>query len=385
VFQTRWALSYLRGPLTREQIGALTAGRRQDVAADTAPPTANSVAAAAPAAMSVGVTAGAVLPAGSHHPPVLPSEVKRAWLTVSRSTPRDAVLTYHPALLARGRLHYVDAKSRSGVDVWINVARLCRLSEPVPRDPWEESETVALDGLELRDEPEPDVCFAAAPPEVAQAKSYRGWAAELRNHLYREERLRLYVSTAEKTYSQPGETEGDFVARLHQGARETRDAAIEKLRTRYASKIERLKERERQALQRIDVEKEQASQATVSAAMSFGQSLLGALFGRKLASAGNVSRAATSVRSAGRAAQQRGDIQRAQADLQAVQAELRELEQEVQAEVDRITAECSTAAGTPAPEPYQLSPRKSDITVGDVLLLWLPYRSTPDGDQPAWV
>jgi hypothetical protein len=315
---------------------------------------------------------------------VLPSEVQCAYFPVSRSTPRDAVLTYYAALLGRGRLHYVDARSRSGVDVWVNVARLCRLGDAAPRDPWEGAETVELEKLELRDAPEPDVPFAGMPPEAAQPKSYRDWAAALKDHLYRDERLRLFVSAEGKVYSQPGETEGDFVARLHQGVRESRDEAVEKLRARYATKTERLKERERRALQRLDVEKQQASQATVSAAMSFGQSLLGALFGRKLASAGNVSRAATSVRSAGRAAQQRGDIKRAEDDVQAVQAELRELEQEVQAEVDRITAGRSSPAGTPAIEPYLLPPRKSDITVGDVVLAWLPFRGTTDGLQPAW-
>ena len=80
-------------------------------------------------------------------PPVLPAEVKRAYVAVSRATPRDAALTYLPALLARGRLHYVDAKSRSGLDAWINVARLARVEEPVPRDPWDDAAAIEIEGL----------------------------------------------------------------------------------------------------------------------------------------------------------------------------------------------------------------------------------------------
>lgn len=121
----------------------------------------------------------------------------------------------------------------------------------------------------------------------------------------------------------------------------------------------------------------------MSAAMSFGQSILSALFGRKLASAGNVSRAATSVRSAGRAAQQRGDIQRAEADLEAVREELKELEQTLEAEIAASTASLASGASAPSLEPYSLSPRKSDITVGDVLLVWLPCRKGEHGEWTA--
>jgi hypothetical protein len=117
--------------------------------------------------------------------------------------------------------------------------------------------------------------------------------------------------------------------------------------------------------------------------MSFGATVLGALFGRKLRSATNVSKAATSMRSAGRAVQERGDIARAEENAQALEQALEDLEAEFKAETDRMT--CELASAEIKLQPYEIGPRKSDIAVGDVTLVWLPYKSTGSGAAgPAW-
>ena len=72
-------------------------------------------------------------------------------------------------------------------------------------------------------------------------------------------------------------------------ARELRDKNVEKLRSDYAPKLTALEERIRKAQQRVEKEQSQAGERTTQAYLSVGSSLLGALLGRKAASAANVS------------------------------------------------------------------------------------------------
>ncbi|REJ97773.1 MAG: ATP-binding protein [Planctomycetota bacterium] len=375
VFHTRWALSFLRGPLTREQIQTLMQPRRNEAEADPAP---------APAAPQVPATDVATTPvAESTGPPIIAPEIHRRYVGVSRSTPRSARIVYRPGLFATARLHFDDAKSRSDVDLWQETARLCIPGKEVAAQPWDDSQAVEPDRLALQGDPEPEAAFGDLPTDMAQARPYSGWQKSLKDHLYREERLPLFFCPSRKEYSKPDETEGAFKGRLQHALHEERDLQIEKVRQRYASKIDRLQDRHRKALERVDKEKSQANSATMSAALSFGTTVLSALFGRKLASSTNVSKAATSMRSAGRAVDQRGDIARAQAGVEAIAEDIEELEAELEKELDRIREE--TSVDSLEIEPYEITPKKSDITVSEVTLAWLPYRvDENDALVPAW-
>ena len=266
VFQTRWALSYLRGPLTREQIQTLMADRKAAEPDDAeAEPQAATDAATPDPVKAVDASAA------EDGPPILSGEISQRYAAASAVT--DGVL-YRPALLGSARMHFVDAKSRSGIDVWNEVGRLSMLKEDVD-DPWDESEVVVADELKLSDKPAVDARYASLPGEAAREKSYSSWGKDLKDFLYREQRLSLWHCAALKSYSRPDEGEGDFRGRLKHQLREERDLQVEKLRKSYAPKIKRLKERIEKAEERVEVEEEQASSATMSAAMSIGSSAAG--------------------------------------------------------------------------------------------------------------
>ena len=368
VFQTRWALSYLRGPLTRDQITKLMAPRIAALPASAAVTAAQTAAAAAPATITS-------LESTPNSRPILPPEIKQDFVAVARSTARNAQLEYRPALLGCCQLHYTDTKSK--VDTWRELDRLVHISGDASRDVWGDSESIGPDALEYEDAPDSAASYAELPAELTKAKTYSSLATALKSRLYQDEVLKLSYCSDLKMYSSPDETEGDFTARLQHLAREQRDLEIEKLRKSYASKFDALQERMRKAEQRIEVEKSQANSATMSAAWTMGTSILGALFGRKTLSVSNIGRAATSARAATRAAEQRGDIGRAQDNLEALVEDKQELEEELQKKVDAIQEEFSV--DKLAIETYEIKPRKSDIAVDDVLLLWCPYQIDSQG------
>lgn len=358
VMQTRWALSYLRGPLTREQISALMAPRKGISVAPPAPsalPPVFASAPATPAAPPTSPTAGLA--------PVLPAEIRQIYGEVTRA----GDVTYRPALLGTARMHFVDAKA--GVDLWKNVARLCEVTDGVPDDPWEGSDEVNPDDLTFTNSPSEGARFDPAPTAITQSKSYTAWKTGLKNYLYREGSLTIGYCEALNQYANPDESVGDFQARLKHAAREERDLQVEKLRKKYGTKLDTLNERLRKAQQAVEREQAQSSGAMMTAAVQLGTSVLGALFGRKLATSTNVGRAASTVRSAGRAAEQKGDVTRAKETVEAIQADIEALETELQREIDAITEQLDEK-GVKVTE-YQVKPRKSDTTIDAVSLLWL--------------
>lgn len=367
VFQTRWALSYLRGPLTREQIRSLMAGStsRSEIPES-----------AGPSAAAAGLSAGGE----STAPPVIAPEIPQRHVAVSRNIGRDAKVTYLPALFAKARVHYVDAKSR--LDHWRDMGLLVDLDAEVPKDPWEEALKVNLDELRTT-EAEADAGWGDVPAECQRASSYKTWGSALKSYLQRACPLTISSCPDLKLFASPEEREGDFKSRIAHLAREERDLQVEKIRAKFADKAARLEDRKRRAEQKTEQEKQQANSASMSAAMTFGASVLGALFGKKKLSATNVNRAATSMRAAGRASDQRSDIKRAEENVEKLAEDIAALEEQVQAEIDKVSAAYSESELEI--ETVEIAPRKSDLAVEEVALLWLPYITDDRGRrQPAY-
>src|SRR5262249_13419306 len=120
-FQTRWALSFLRGPLSREQIQELMKKRKEGAkpqapAEVTSAPAPQAAAATAPAvrAETTAPVAGAAPESAGR--PVLPPEVSECFLPLPRALQPGESVTYKPALFGTARVHFV--QSKSNVDDW---------------------------------------------------------------------------------------------------------------------------------------------------------------------------------------------------------------------------------------------------------------------------
>jgi hypothetical protein len=411
VFQTRWALSYLRGPLTRGQIQDLMAARKNALPATggsanqagdsvgAASPSANAAAASAVAASPVAAMPAAVnpplepslqpslQPSGSQadqqasEPPLLPPGVPQRFLACSRPIAAGQRLVYRPALWGQAKLHFVRATYK--VDCWQERSLLANENLDSPGDVWEAATQVDPDSLDWDDQPQADGQFSALPSSLASARTYKSLATALKNSLYQGQTLTVYKCGDLKLYSEAGETEGDFRIRLSQQAKEKRDEDVEKLRKKYTGSLATIQDRLRAAKEKVDRERSQFQSKTVQSAISLGTSVLGALFGRKLLSATNVNRAGSAIRTVGRAADERGDIARAEEGVEALQQKLQALETEFKQQVDEL--EQATRADQLELEPLEVRPRKSDIGVEPIALVWTPWRVDSSGiAEPAW-
>jgi hypothetical protein len=358
LFETRQVLSYLAGPLSREQIRRLPqAGRAEPARARE-----ERARAPEPPAATVGTA-----PAAGSDRPIVPAGVREGFLPPPTG---DGDLLYRPSLLGVATLHYVQATA--GLDLWEQTAWIAPLTAETAAAPWEHGREMGRTAPALAPAPEPGARFAALPPGAGRADGFERWRRALVTHLCRARPLRLWRCKSPAATSQPGESEGVFRARLRDAMREDRDGEVEKLRRRYAPELARLRERIARGEQQVAREQAQYGQRKVQAAISIGASLAGALFGRKLGSATNLGRATTAARGVGRAADERADVARASERVDVLRAELAELERTLEADLARLAAPADPASF--ALDEIEVSPRKSDAEVQPTVLVWTPER-----------
>ncbi len=375
VFQTRWTLSYLRGPLTREQIQTLMAPRKQ--AAPRASHAAEATTASRPS--SAPVSPSTTDPAAGGDRPVVPPDVPVFFVPRRGPLQPGESLLYRPAILGVARLHYADKKA--GIDHWETLALLDRIDDAVPSEVWAGSEPYDDGVPELDKAPEAGARFAPLPSELARAKSYTEWTKALKNYLYRERTLDLWSYPALKETSRPMESEREFRLRLGQASREHRDKDVEALRNKYAPKQAALEDQIRRARERLEREQAEANRSTWDATIAMGSSVLGALLGRKTISQANVGRATSAAKAAGRAVKQHGDVDQAGESLEVLRQKYAELEAKFQAEVDQLDPILRVEAAELKPMP--LRPKKADITIEQVVLAWTPWKVGADGKPEA--
>ena len=352
LLRTRWVLSYLRGPLTLAEIKRLTDGARPRA------PSGSAAAGSASRTSSAGLAPASSAAAASSRP-VLQAGVTERFM---RAGAGATGVAYQPRIGARVRAHFVDAKA--GMNAWEESYYLAPLDKDAPD--WSQSEVLAEPDPEWESEPREGASFADVPAAVLSPRNQRAWSAALEDHVYRNTSMNVMSCPALKLKSAPGGSESEFRAHIAQALREKRDAAVDALRARFASKLSTLEDRERRAEQKLERERTQASSETVSSALSVGGSLLGALFGGRRSSA--MRKASTAARSVGRASKECSDVAHAEADVEALEDQVVAMNAELEAEIGRLEAEFDP--NTIRVEIVPVRPKKADIAVEDMALVW---------------
>ena len=392
IFQTRWAMSYLRGPLTRSQVKTLVAGQSSpatapaaDLATDAADPAAEK--AAAPAAASYATTTSSVAP-------ILPPDLPQVYLPATRSM-YDAVgalekelgqrldvtdkkIRYEAQVLGIGAVNFVDAKRN--VDERQEVALAVEPPSGSGLVRWDQAIQLELDPHALNSQPEPDAIFGDVPDSINSARELTRLTKDFNDYLYRNWRYSLFYNPTLKAYSQQGEDERAFKIRCQQFAREQRDAEVDKLGDTYARKIDSIETKLRREEQELADDEAAYDARKQQEMLSAGDSILSLFGGRRR-------RASTMLSSASKkremTARAKRDVEESQEQIARYQADIEELEKELEEATADITERWETAVDDV--QVYEVKPRRTDVDVDQVALAWTPFWqvtvSEPDGSS----
>ena len=311
---------------------------------------------------------GRVFRPGRHcERPVVPPGIQEWFIKPAEAT------TYSPGVLGAARVSFSDRAL--GVDSTADLYYFAPVTDDAIQVDWAAAERLDIRADDLSRAPAaPEARFAPLPAAAAQPKKYAAWEKSLKSWLGQNERITLLRHSTLAVISKPGESERDFRIRLQHEARAARDAAVDAVRRKFASKQAALAERLRRAQQAVERETQQASDSKMQTAVSMGATLLGALLGRKAVSASTLGRATTAARGVGRSMKEASDVKRAAESVDSVKAAIDALEGEIAEAVAGVTAKIDQDAPL---EQVSLAPKRGQIEVQFVALAWKPEESVP--------
>ncbi len=340
LFGTRWVMSYLKGPLKKNEISTLMAEQKAQLKA-----------------------------AEADKPQALMQAVDgyENYATLDNSIPQyyDLDLTeqhrYQPSLVAKASLHFFN--QTRGIDEQEEHCISLSLNNDDRTLDWDHSEKDDIEHClnELVAQAPSTAKYAPVPEFVATDKSLKKSIASLKAWLYQNYRMNLYRSKSPKLESTPYESLADFKVRLKDLLDDKKEIEIEKLQERYAKKEKVLLDRLSRAEERVEKEKSDSSGSLVSA----GIAVLGALFGRT--SSAKVGRA---ISRGTRVLKERGDVSRAEERVKAINDDIQALAEELEDKIDAMTDKYDI--DLIKIEEFAIKLRKTDIVIDEMAVVWQP-------------
>ena len=365
VITSRWAMSYLRGPMTRDQIASVT----QEAAPVTPEPAAAGSATPAatpntapPAASDLADDETTVMPEVADGTVVRWVDPAAAWIAeVGGSSTTDR---YEPAVVARVLLRYDDDKA----DLVHDEEYECVVYPLGETADASQAIAVDYDDRDLRESPPAGAVYRLTSAPLKNKSFLSGIERDLKDHLAIGRSLEIPYNADLKLFGRPNETADQFEVRCLQFADAKADEQLAKLKDTYETKLARLREQHASATDRADVLEEEAKGKRNSELLSTAGSILGGLFGgRKSSVLGKLGSAAGRR---GRTSAARERVAAAEGKVARIEEQIAELEDELANEVTDIDA--AWMAKAKHITSLQVGLEKADIKVTQVVLAWLP-------------
>lgn len=349
LFETRWVMSYLKGPISLPDIERLMEQRKVN-SADADHHIVEG--------HSEHLTSDVF-----DHPPLLSEKIVQRYIVHPTA---DKPNTFEPWLAASAYVRFFNAKRN--IDIVSRESVRTYLDEQFLEPAWGEFEENPYSEDELIRNPPSDAHFYKLPSTIVNKKDLRGLIKSYADFLYHNRRLELFRVQSIKLESKPGESLADFQVRISDFLREQKDVEMVKLEEQFQRKQERLETKIERAELKVEKEKSDVKAKTTDTILSFGAAVLGAFLGRKKISVSTISRASTGIKNAGRLAREKGQVKMAEEVLADLYRDVEVLASELE-EQSHLLAEKYDPSRYDI-ETFSLKPRRSDVYDIELFLQW---------------
>ncbi|HOG73592.1 MAG TPA: hypothetical protein PLP47_01510 [Methanofastidiosum sp.] len=360
IFQTRWAMSYLRGPLTKNEIKSLMKNKIPEV----------------PVSSSKSIVSNEIsIDKTTTSRPTISSEIQQVFIPLTKSSNlvmqeiknknqsqisfETANLIYNPGALGKALIHYQDKITDLRED--LEKTLILRSFELMN---WEKSEEIKISNLLTK--PEENAKFGEISGNINDSKDFNELKKNFADFIFYNSNFKLYHSPLIKIYSKPRESKSDFILRITQMARERRDEEVDKIEEKYSKDLQKLKEKLERSQEVLLKKQATANSLKQEAMVSAGESVIKIFMGRR--STTSASKAMNKYQKSKTVAI---DIQEAQKDIETLNKEMELLENKLKIEVESIKERREKEISEI--KEVLIQPKKSDIEVKIVSLAWIPY------------
>ncbi|OOZ48354.1 hypothetical protein BOW39_10970 [Solemya velum gill symbiont] len=337
LFSTRWVMSYLKGPLKRDEISALMEERKSQTPATT------------PESAATGKK-------------ITRKSGYESYISIDKSIPQcfrpgfGGENHYSASLMATLNLHFFN--QTRGIDFNESYCLELPINKGSVDLDWESASNEAESRQCFKKLPKTapsEISYAPLPDFISSDRKLSAASRALKEWIYHSRKLELFRTRSPQMESQPGETSGDFRVRVSDALNDKKEIEIDKLKERYEKKEKTLVDRLQRAMAKLEKEKGDTTNSYIRA----GARILGALLGR---SPSTIATAGTSV------LKERGDVGRAEERVKKYQADIEELGYELEEKLDEVAEEYDP--DNIEIEEFAIKLRKTDIVVDGIALVW---------------
>ncbi len=371
LFETRWTLSYLFGPLARNQIKSLMAARKAAKKSAQAPAVPQPEASARTEAKDT--TKGEISSAPDLQTltaaPLLPGATSQKFLPPTDKISSGNSHLYQACIFAAVSMRFTDQKSH--LDLTVQKSFVLPIKDSLQAIDWDNLGKVTLSIDQLASTPLPGAVFAVPPSVMNKESNLKAWQREFSHWLMANQKIYLLRSPTNNQFSLPTETERDFRIRLTQIAAQGRDQAVRKLKEKYLPKHASLEQRLRQTQSQAEQAQMAVRENQVGAAFEIGATLLGAFTKRKPLSAGSINRARSAAKDISRAAGKSKAMARNAETAQMLEEQLTALDSEFRLEMSKVENKYNPVNETF--EPVAFTPKTTNILIQVFTPVWAPW------------
>lgn len=373
IFHTRWAMAYLKGPITRTQLRDLNAL----VGADAKTPAKGKKHPAKSkkkAATSLSSTRPAV-PTGVEELFLSNNlTVAQALKAAGKDAPKAKRLgiVYRPSLLAQASVRYLDRKNT--IDQEKRVAALSMDVDPRGIVRWDEMHASPFTTQSFDDNPAPESQFVDLEKPFSDAKLLKSLEKDFVDHVYHSAGLTLASNTALKLVAKPGVTTAEFREQCADAAQAGRDEEAETLRGKYEKKIKTIQTRLAKEERELAEDQAEHQSRKMEELATFGENILGLIGGSR-----SRRRLSTSVTKRRMTSKAKADVKESLDVIEEFKQELAELEAELSEELDELDDRWGDAAA--AIEEITITPYKKNILVEHYGVAWYPFWQLEEGGK----
>ncbi len=374
VYHTRWAMSYLRGPMTRPQLKALMIDKKTQA---TSTVYNSSIAEVQASKQQVDNQPKMAMP------PTLDHKILQKFFAVWKSAgevglaqDNDKTIIYEPQLLLSAQVRFYDEKRR--VDLVKDMAYLSSAPDSFGRVSWENAIKISNYKRSLLSAPDhPDnvgVEYSPVPDSMDTTKELGSVEKDFSDWLYQTQRFFSLEHTKLKMYQSDDETAEAFRMRLQTRAKEERDQEVDELHDKYDAKFSKLEQKIRKEERDLDEAQAERSSRRNDEFINVVETVFGGIFGgRRRRSASSVS---TKRRMARKAAEK---VRESEEDLEMLDQAKRELENELHHKIEDISHKWESVESALIKK--EIAPRRTDVKVIDPIIVWYPYWVGGDGKR----
>jgi len=343
-FSTRWVLSYLKGPMTKDDIRTLMRGRQNKTSNQ---PQNKTITKKAP-------------PKTDTKKPILNQNIKEYFL----NTDINSTNPFYPYIYADITLRFYNQKR--AIDKLERSCISLELDEAQNNLQWDKNFEIECENFTTK--PPLNASFSKLPTTITEQKSLKSAQKALSNHLYNTKQIELFRCEKLKIESVLNQSKKDFIIEIQDKLKELKDEKLEKVQKTTNTKFDRLNTKLKRLEIKLQKEKEDVSSKTTDTIVDIGLTILGAFFGKKTLSASTIRSGASALKKGKRVIDEKNDVENVKLLIKEVEDDIELLQETLEYEIQKIDDELSV-------QNYEISsffikPRRSDVVINDIAILW---------------